>query len=93
LAFDVTEQPAPMFELSPYSNIYPPHLRDYLRSSRGEFRLVPLASGRTRLEGRTWYKFEMFPQWYWTIWSDVLIHRIHQRVLLHIKELSENAVP
>jgi hypothetical protein len=90
LAFDVTGQPDPMFELSPYRNIRPPHLDHHLRSTRGEFLLIPLAGGRTRLEGRTWYVFEMFPQTYWTLWSDALIHRIHARVLSHIKDLSES---
>ena len=92
LAFDVTDQPEPLLELSPYRSIHPPHLDHYLRSTRGEFLLVSLPNGRTRLEGRTWYKFEMFPQSYWTLWSDLLIHRIHERVLTHIKRLSEEAV-
>lgn len=90
LAFDVTEQPAPMAELSPYRHVHPPHMQHpTLRSHRGEFRLVPLPGGRTRLEGRTWYTFEMFPQGYWTLWSDLSIHRIHRRVLDHIRHLSE----
>lgn len=89
LAFDVTRQPAPMFELSPYRHVHPPHLDHHLRSTRGEFLLIPLGPGRTRLEGRTWYTFEMFPQPYWTLWSDLFIHRIHARVLTHIKDLSE----
>jgi hypothetical protein len=89
LAFDVTEQPDPMFELSPYRHLHPPHLNHYLRSTRGEFLLVPLGPRCTRLEGRTWYTFEMFPQSYWTLWSDALIHRIHMRVLSHIKRLAE----
>ena len=79
LAFNVTEQPAPMFELSFYADVHPPHLSDYLRSTHGEFRLVPLPHGRTRLEGRTWYRLDMYPQWYFTVWSDLLIHRIHER--------------
>jgi hypothetical protein len=89
LAFDVAAQPEPMFELSPYPNVHPPHLDGALQSRRGEFRLVPLAANRTRLEGRTWYTFEMFPQSYWTLWSDAVIHRIHLRVMGHIKGLSE----
>jgi hypothetical protein len=89
LAFDVSEQPAPMFEFSPYPNIHPPHLDDYLRSRRGEFKLMPLADGCTRLEGRTWYELRMFPQPYWTLWSDAFIHRIHRRVLEHVKREAE----
>ena len=93
LAFDVESQPPPMHELSPYRHVHPPHLDGYLRCQRGEFRLVALPGGRTRLEGSTWYEFEMYPQDYWTMWSDACIHRIHQRVLPHIKSLSERDQP
>ena len=89
LAFAVESQPPPMQELSPYRHVHPPHLDGYLRCQRGEFRLIELPGGRTRLEGSTWYEFEMYPQDYWTLWSDLCIHRIHRRVLNHIKELSE----
>ncbi len=84
LAFDVAAQPAPLHEWSPYRRVYAQHLVDTLRSRRGEFRLVPLPSGRTRLEGRTWYQLSMEPQPYWAWFSDLLIHAIHQRVLAHI---------
>ena len=90
LAFDVTSQPDPMTELSPWRHVHPPHLHEQsLRSRRGEFRLVDLGAGRTRLEGRTWYTFDMHPQAYWTLWSDFSIHRIHRRVLDHVKRLAE----
>ncbi len=92
LAFDITSQPEPMLELSPYEGLHPPHLDGFLISKRGEFKLVPLPAGRTRVEGRTWYAIEMYPQWYWINWTDSIIHRIHQRVLLHIKNLSERRV-
>ncbi len=85
LAFDVASSPDPLRELSFYSNLSPPHLHGYLRSRRGEFRLVALPGGRTRLEGSTWYEIEIAPQAYWQVWSDFLIHRIHDRVLEHIK--------
>lgn len=89
LAFDVAQQPEPMFELTPYRSVHPPHLEHSLKSTHGEFRLIALPGGPTRLEGCTWYRLEMLPQWYWTVWSDGLIHRIHERVLTHIKRLSE----
>ena len=89
LAFDVTSQPPPMNELSPYQHVHPPHLDGYLRCQRGEFRLARLPNNRTRLEGSTWYEFEMYPQGYWTLWSDWSIQQIHRRVLQHIKMLSE----
>ena len=89
LAFDVESQPAPMFELTPYAHVHPPHLDGALQSTRGEFVLEELADGRTRLIGRTWYRFDMFPHTYWTLWSDLLIHRIHARVLNHVKQHAE----
>jgi hypothetical protein len=90
LAFDVTEQPPPMKELSPY-NIRPPHLDGHLQSERGEFRLIPLPDGQTRLVGTTWYRHHMWPANYWKTWSDFLIGRIHLRVLTHVKKLAEGA--
>jgi len=86
LSFDVVDSPASMRELSPYRELSPRHLHGYLRSKRGEFRLIDLGDGRTRLEGSTWYEIEMAPEAYWQIFSDALIHRIHQRVLDHIKQ-------
>jgi hypothetical protein len=88
LAFRVAAQPEPMREWSPYS-IHPPHLDGYLVSRRGEFRLTELKGGRTRLEGTTWYTNRMWPAFYWRLWSDDIIHRIHLRVLNHIKGLAE----
>lgn len=90
LAFDVTEQPEPMFELTPYRHIHPPHLDGAFRSTRGEFRLQPLPGGGTRLTGTTWYELKMHPQMYWTLWSDELVHQIHFRVLNHIREVAES---
>lgn len=89
LAFDVTSQPPTMRELNPWGDIHPPHLDFVLVSQRGEFRLIPLANGGTRLEGRTWYHFDMGPRSYWAVWGDYFIHRIHLRVLDHIRDLSE----
>lgn len=88
LAFSVTEQPAPMEELSPF-HIHPPHLDNFLVSRRGQFLLERLPDGRTRLEGTTWYSNRMWPADYWGIWSDAIIHRIHRRVLDHVRALAE----
>ena len=87
LSFDVTAQPPTMEEWSPY-DIHPPHLTESLTSQRGEFRLIPLPGGRTRLEGSTWYRHDLYPQVYWNLWSDTLIHTIHRRVLHHIADRS-----
>lgn len=89
LEFSVTAQPAPMQEWTPYRKIHPAHLAGYLVSERGQFLLTPLPSGRTLLEGTTWYRHHMWPAGYWQLWSDFIIHRIHLRVLGHIKSLAE----
>lgn len=89
LAFDVASQPPPTHEWSPYRHVHPPHLDGYMRSRRGEFRMIDLGDGRTRLEGSTWYTLDLAPAGYWALWSDGLIHGIHDRVLTHVKALSE----
>lgn len=89
LKFSVTSQPPAMHELTPYGHIDPPHLDHYLVSEGGQFLLTPLDGGRTRLEGTTWYRNKMWPSDYWQLWSDWIIHRIHLRVLEHVKGESE----
>ena len=85
LAFGVTEQPPPLTELSIYRKVYAPHIDGYFRSTHGEFRLIPLANGGTRLEGRTWYSVAVYPQAYWRAVSELLLHRIHRRVLDQVR--------
>lgn len=89
LAFDVSDQPEPMFELTPYGEIHPPHLEGALRSVRGEFRIENIAAGKTRLIGRTWYQLDMGPRLYWSVWTDWILHRVHERVLNHIRCVTE----
>ena len=89
LAFDVVRQPPTLQELSPWPLLEPPHVSSSMRTSRGRFDLVPLSDGRTKLIGTTWYRLELYPQLYWTRWSDFLIHAIHLRVLGHIRTLAE----
>jgi len=89
LRFGVTANPPPMRELSPYGSIDAPHLHGFLVSQRGQFAIETLPDGRTRLTGTTWYQHHLWPAGYWQLWSDAIIHRIHLRVLRHIKGLSE----
>ena len=89
LKFDVAEQPQPMKELS-FWDIDAPHLNDYFVSKCGQFKLTPLPNGRTLLEGTTWYSHDIKPVFYWQIWSRYIIHKIHERVLIHIKTNAEH---
>ena len=86
LKFSVTSNPAPMEEWTPYSHIEPAHLQGFLVSEGGQFLLTPLPNGGTRLEGTTWYHHGLWPSTYWRVWSDAIIHRIHLRVLQHIRD-------
>jgi hypothetical protein len=89
LAFDVRSQPPALQEWSPYSHVYAPHLQGFFKTTHGEFRLVGLPGGRTRLEGRTWYSLKMAPAIYWNPLADSILHRIHRRVLDHVKAAAE----
>jgi hypothetical protein len=89
LRFRVTENPAPMREWSPYAEALPKHLHGYLVSKHGQFHLTRLPNNRTLLEGTTWYQHGLWPAEYWRWWSDAIIHRIHLRVLNHIRTLAE----
>ncbi len=88
LAFDVVAEPAALEELSPYDELAPPHLDGFFSSRRGEFRLHATDSG-TQLDGTTWYELQLEPAPYWRLWTDALVHRIHARVLDHVRSLAE----
>lgn len=88
LSFDVLESPQPMKELS-FWDIDAPHLHDYFVSKKGQFKIVRISDTETLLEGTTWYSNRIKPNFYWNLWSDYIIHKIHNRVLNHIKENAE----
>ena len=89
LGFNVIEQPPPMAEWSPYEVVYAPHLDNTMLSQRGQFELIRTEDGGTLLRGTTWYTLDLAPGAYWRLWSDFVVHRIHNRVLKHVKQLSE----
>lgn len=91
LQFTVEKQPIPMNEMNPFWEVHPPHLEGYFNSKRGQFHLTELNETTTKLEGTTWYQIDITPEFYWRIWSDFIIHRIHDRVLNHIKEEAETS--
>jgi hypothetical protein len=91
LGFDVVEQPPSMAEWSPWSVVHAPHIEGSMVSQRGQFDLEALDDGRTLLKGTTWYTLDIAPQHYWTLYSDAIVHRIHTRVLDHVRDLSESS--
>jgi hypothetical protein len=60
---------------------------------RGQFDLQTRLPNETDVTGTTWYMNRIFPDRYWRLWSDYLVHAIHRRVLQHIKIESERAAP
>lgn len=92
LRFNVTSQARPMNELSPYGDLHPPHLNGYMMSKQGQFLIGQAAPEGTDLQGTTWYQNRMEPYFYWRFFSDAIIHKIHERVLAHVKTVSENDV-
>ncbi|MFG0250855.1 MAG: hypothetical protein ACF8OB_18360, partial [Phycisphaeraceae bacterium JB051] len=92
LAFDVSEQPIPMTEMTPYTGIHPPHLDWAFISHQGQFKLNQLEGGKVQLVGTTWFHTEIGPEFYWGSICQELIHIIHLRVLNHIKTSVENNI-
>jgi uncharacterized membrane protein YhaH (DUF805 family) len=89
-AFSVSDEPLLMKETSPYKNIHVRHLEDHdFQPERADFVLIPLPNGGTRLEGATTYQNKMWPGQYWRLWTDAIIHSIHNRVFQHVKKLAE----
>jgi len=88
LAFSVVSGADAMQEFSPYK-IHPRHLDGYLVPKRAEFTLISNPDGSTNLEGKSWYRNSMWPATYWRLWSDQILHDIHNSVFEHIKALSE----
>jgi uncharacterized membrane protein YhaH (DUF805 family) len=89
-AFAVSDEPLLMKETSPYENIHVHHLEDHdFQPERADFVLVRLPNGGTRLGGATTYQNKMWPGMYWRLWTDSIIHSIHNRVFNHIKNLAE----
>ncbi len=93
LGFTIDAQPDPMRELTLYRTVRQPHLDGSVRNRRGELTLTELPGGRTRLTGRSWYEVQIAPESYWRLWSDLFIHKIHERVLAVVKARAEAATP
>jgi hypothetical protein len=89
LRFSVQSEPDPLTELSPYNHISAPHLKGYFVSTKGEFSLHRTEHNTTVLAGSTWYRINLWPNIYWSKWTEFIIHQIHLRVLQHIKKEAE----
>jgi hypothetical protein len=86
LRFTVRSNPLPMQEWTPYARLHPPHMDGFLVSRQGEFRLEALPNGGTHLIATTWYQDRLYPAPYWKLWSDYIIHQVHNMVLENVRE-------
>lgn len=86
LRFTVRSNPLPMQEWTPYARLHPPHLDGFMVSRQGEFLLEQLPNGNTRLTATTWYQDHLEPAAYWKLWSDYIIHQVHQIVLENVRQ-------
>jgi hypothetical protein len=90
LTFDVNSQPHMMVKTTWGPSILPPELKYFVKSKRGEFRLIPLPNGSTRLEGSSWLSVDIHPIGYWRLFIEPIVHSIHKRVFRHIKQQAES---
>jgi hypothetical protein len=93
LMFTIEAGPPVLREWTPYRDLHPPHLQGYFVPESGDFRLVPLGNGKTRLEGTSVYRNHMWPSSYWRVWSDAIVAQVHRRVFQNVKQLAEGKTP
>lgn len=89
LEFSIIENPPTMVELTFHDDVIPAHTTTSFESTRGRFLLTASPTGGTRLTGTTWYRQALWPEAYWGRVSDDVVHRIHRRVLEHIRATTE----
>ncbi len=77
LTFDVTQQPRD------------PEILGHARVLRGQFDLHDNSDGTTTLIGTSWYELYVYPSAYYDLWASCIARQVHQRVMTHIKTLSE----
>lgn len=89
LRFDVLDTPPSMRELNPFGEVHAAHLRGSFTVRYGEFRLIPLANGGTRLVGESGYSLRLGPGAYWALWSDSVVEGVHRGVTEEIRRRAE----
>ncbi len=80
----------PPYELSFKVRAQPQSIDEYIDVRGGLFRITDTGDGTTMLEGETWYEMKLRPVRYFGAWGQLLLHKIHMRVLEHIRNLSED---
>lgn len=89
LEFKVLSTPPAMAETNAFGHSETAHAKEYFKVQRGQFVLTALPGGRTRVEGTSWFEHNIWPQAYWAPLTRRVVKGVHQRVLIHIKQLAE----
>ncbi len=89
LEFKVLKTPPSMKELNPFGEVHAGHLEGFYNSRVGRFQLIPLPDGRTKVIGTSIYDHSFGPSWYWSLWTDKIVHDVHLRVLREVKKRAE----
>ena len=55
--------------------------KEFILGSNSKSQIEYEVPGIIELEGTTWYYHNIKPDFYWRIWSNYIIHKIHERVL------------
>jgi len=91
LRFQVLATPPSMRELGFFGRtIDAEHLHSAYASLEGGFKLEALPGGRTRLTGDSRYLLNLAPAPYWNLWTEDIVHRVHRRVMEHVKSRAES---
>jgi len=92
LVFDILESPKPIIEVSPFTPSGDNHLENAMKARAGKIRLRPIESGKTELSYSLYNYQGLWPQNYWSAVSYYAVRRIEERIIRHIKKLSEKPV-
>ena len=91
MRFQVLNTPPSMKELNPFYEIHPRHESGCFKVDWGEFRLEPLSGGRTWFTGTSTYSYNIYPGWYWSLYTDTVAEQIHVRMMGEIKRRVEKS--
>ncbi|HYD46216.1 MAG TPA: SRPBCC family protein, partial [Phenylobacterium sp.] len=92
LELEVLTQPPAMRELSPYGEVFAPHVRDYFRTRTARWDVSP-APGGSWVTVSTSHEMDLAPAPYWRPIAAWIVRANARRGLAHIRSQAEAALP
>jgi hypothetical protein len=89
MRFSFSDAPVSMKETSLYSDVEPKHIRGKVLIDYGAFRIVPLENGNVEVIATSQFRSSLGPHFYWNLWGEYLIDKMHEHVLQKLKLQSE----